>query len=404
MKILHAISQHPEATGSGIYLQAMLRQAKAANHTGTLVAAVNEDTRLRKNPAAENVDLVFFGRPPLDYPLPGMSDVMPYVSSRFQDLSFKQIDKYEEAFFDAVTRRIDGFAPDIIHSHHLWLLSSLIKKNFPRIPLVVSCHGSDLRQFRLCPHLRRRVLEGCEAIDRILSLTELQKEEIVSLYGLRRENIVVTGAGYNSCRFTPAKKPPAPPVEIIYCGKLSRAKGVPWLLMALKSLEDLDFHFHLVGSGSGPEERECLLLARSLANRVTVHGSLSQRQLAGLLQRTHLFVLPSLYEGLPLVVLEALACGCRAAVTELPGSLAIADRVDSRLVTTIALPRLHHIDHPVADDEQAFVTAIAEAVKSAASGCLEQGDTDTEILRSSLAPFTWKSIFAAIEEQYHSLL
>ncbi len=404
MRILHTISQHPEATGSGIYLQAMLRQSRAAHHACALVAAVNDSTPLATHQAADETDLVIFDRKPLDFPLPGMSDVMPYASSRFRDLSGEQIQRYEEAFFGTIARRIDLFAPDIIHSHHLWLLSSLIKKRFPRIPLVVSCHGSDLRQFHLCPHLRRRVLEGCSAIESILALTAAQKEEIVSLYGFEPEKIVVTGGGYNSSRFSPGIKPPPPPLEIAYCGKLSRAKGVPWMLKALQSLHELDFHLHLVGTGSGPEERECLLLARSLADRVTVHGSLSQAALAELLQRSHLFVLPSLYEGLPLVVIEALACGCHAVTTELAGTQVIAEAVDRRLMTTIALPRLHSVDHPVAQDELPFVKAIAGAIEAAACRYLEQGDIDAEILDRSLAPFTWERIYAAIEKCYQDLL
>lgn len=404
MRILHTISQHPEATGSGIYLQAMLRQSRAAHHASALVAAVNDNTLLTTHQRADVVDLVSFGRKPLDFPLPGMSDVMPYVSSRFCDLSLGQIHRYEEVFLDTVARRIDAFAPDIIHSHHLWLLSSLIKKNFPHIPMVVSSHGSDLRQFRLCPHLCQRVLEGCSAVECILSLTPAQKEEIVSLYGLDRNKIIVTGAGYNSSRFCLAEKAPPPPIEITYCGKLSRAKGVPWMLKALQSLNNVDFHFHLVGSGSGPEEQECLLLARSLTSKITVHGSLSQPALAEILQRSHLFVLPSLYEGLPLVVLEALACGCHVVTTELAGAQIIADAVDSRLMTMIALPRLHRIDHPVAEDEPAFVAAIAGAIEAAARRSLDPRSIDSLILGSSLAPFTWKNIFAAIEKHYYGLL
>ena len=49
-----------------------------------------------------SVSLVSFGTPPLDFALPGMSDVMPYSSSRFRDLSKEQLERYEKAFLEEI--------------------------------------------------------------------------------------------------------------------------------------------------------------------------------------------------------------------------------------------------------------------------------------------------------------
>ncbi|MBV5332984.1 glycosyltransferase, partial [bacterium] len=49
----------------------------------------------------------------------------------------------------------------------------------------------------------------------------------------------------------------------------------------------------------GGEEEECRALAAESGERVILHGRVSQQELAELLGRSHLFVLPSLYEGLP---------------------------------------------------------------------------------------------------------
>ena len=54
----------------------------------------------------------------------------------------------------------------------------------------------------------------------------------------------------------------------------------------------------------------------SMAPAVTLHGQLNQPQLAVLMRRCGVCVLPSFYEGLPLVLIEAAACGCRIVAAE----------------------------------------------------------------------------------------
>ena len=55
-----------------------------------------------------------------------------------------------------------------------------------------------------------------------------------------------------------------------YAGKLSNAKGVPWMLRALARIDNPTWPLHLVGGGSGEEKSDCLRLANELGGRVTV--------------------------------------------------------------------------------------------------------------------------------------
>ena len=91
--------------------------------------------------------------------------------------------------------RESGALPDIIHSHHLWLASAVARKLFPAIPMVTSCHSTDLRQFLQCPHLRDRVLPHCRKIDRVLALSGDQADKIRKPYRIdvRRTDIFVGG-------------------------------------------------------------------------------------------------------------------------------------------------------------------------------------------------------------------
>lgn len=198
LKILHVLSQRPDSTGSGIYVQAMLREASSCGYDNFLVAglgsAVCDDTGCIDH---DKSIFVTFNNADVSCQIPGMSDVMPYESMRFCDLSKKELCEYEKAFSKSLQHAVDRFKPDIIHSHHLWIISSITRQLFPDIPLVTSCHGSDLRQFQNCPHLQKSVLKGCRKIDIVMALSEAQKNEIIRLYNLPPEQIIVVGAGYN---------------------------------------------------------------------------------------------------------------------------------------------------------------------------------------------------------------
>lgn len=59
--------------------------------------------------------------------------------------------------------------------------------------------------------------------------------------------------------------------------------------------------------------------ARETDRDIEFLGKRAPEELAGIYGSSDVFVLPSLFEGLPLVLIEALACGCKAVMTDLPG-------------------------------------------------------------------------------------
>lgn len=397
MRILHALSQRPDSTGSGIYIQSLLREAATAGHENFLLAGIQRgrEPDLDEPPAPRRA-FVRFGGADIDFPIVGMSDVMPYASARFRDLEPAQLDAYESVFGERLDRVVADFRPDLIHSHHLWLLSSLVRRRFPDLPVVTNCHGSDLRQFRNCPHLRERVLAGCRDLDGVVVLSRAMRDDVLELYGIPPERVHVVGAGYDDRLFRPGTKPVPDPVQVLYAGKLSRAKGVPWMLRALGRLEPGSWRLHLVGSGGGPEAAECLALARELGPAVEAHGAVPQAELAGLMRASHLFVLPSFFEGLPLVVVEALAAGCAVVATDLPGIRELVDDAPASAVRRVALPRLEDSDRPLAQDEEAFTARLAEALGAAIHGLGRGEGPGPQELEPIVSACRWPGIFDRI--------
>jgi glycosyltransferase involved in cell wall biosynthesis len=403
LRILHLLSQRPDSTGSGIYIQAMLTAAAEEGHTNALVAGIQDDWPVQPaGIAPDDCRFVRFGSDACPEDIVGMSDVMPYESRRFCDLDAIAIERYENLFAREIQAAVDEFRPDLIHSHHLWLVTALTRRLYPHIPMVTSCHGSDLRQFQNCPHLREQVLD-CRQVDAVLALSRDQKGEIARLYSIDPAKIHVVGAGYNDRRFRPARKPPPDPVNLLYAGKLSRAKGVPWLLRALAEIETPAWHLELVGGGSGPEQAECLQLAEVLGDRVTAHGALSQKRLANLMGRAHLFVLPSFFEGLPLVLVEALACGCRVVTTRLPGVAELLGDLQSGAISLVELPRLEAMDRPHPADSDGFEAALGAALAGQIQATHKDLPFEAAAIAHRLGAFTWPQVFERVERLYRAV-
>ncbi|MGO8760721.1 MAG: glycosyltransferase family 4 protein [Desulfobaccales bacterium] len=401
MRILHLLSQRPEATGSGIYIQAMIREAARRGHENFLLAGVPRGQECQ--PAgldAAACEFVTFHGGDLPFPVVGMSDVMPYPSRRFSDLSPLEVEAYEWGFADRLLDAVTGFQPQVIHSHHLWLLTAVARQMFPHLPLVATCHGSDLRQFHFCPHLRPRVLAGTRHLQGVMALSGAQKHDIIRLYDIPGDRIEVVGAGYNEALFRPQAKPTTDPIQLVYAGKLSRAKGVPWLLRALGNLGHLPWRLHLVGGGSGEERDEILALAAALGDRVQLWGPQSQEELARLMGQAHLVVLPSFFEGLPLVVLEALACGCRVVTTALPGVVEVLGGYDTEAIVLVDPPRLLGQDTPRREDEDGFVRDLAEALTRQILAARERPEIDRRAMGAILENYSWSQVFARVEQVY----
>ena len=401
LKILHLLSQRPDSTGSGIYVQAMIREATACGYDNFLVAGVSSNGFEHPDCIEPDKSLfVYFHSADVCYPIPGMSDVMPYESARFCDLSENDLREYKKAFSEIIQNAVLRFKPDIIHSNHLWLVSAMTRQLFPNIPMVTTCHGSDLRQFHNCPHLQESVLNGCREIDVVMALSEAQKNEIIRLYHLAPGKIIIAGAGYDESLFYLGPKPDPDPVQLVYAGKLSFAKGVPWFLRALQSIASPAWQLHLVGGGSGEEKAYCLMLAKELGKKVFIHGALPQKDLAKIMRQSHILVLPSFFEGLPLVILEGLASGCRIVATDLPGTREILGNSKANFINLVSLPRLRFIDQPYREDEHAFEQNLKKAIEQqihAASRCAQ---FDLSPIEDKLDAYTWTGVFKKVREAY----
>lgn len=96
---------------------------------------------------------------------------------------------------------------------------------------------------------------------------------------------------------------------LLFAGRLHPQKQPILLLESLRSLNRTKVHLLVVGDGELREEIRSKISILGIGKQVTILGSLASGELAKLMRVCQGFVLTSAYEGLPVVVLEALACG-----------------------------------------------------------------------------------------------
>lgn len=102
---------------------------------------------------------------------------------------------------------------------------------------------------------------------------------------------------------------------ILFAGRLHPQKDPLLLVRAIAALADLNLHLLIAGDGELATQVRAEIEQLGLSKRVTMLGPVVQDELAKLHQVASVFVLCSAYEGLPLVVLEALACGTPVVTT-----------------------------------------------------------------------------------------
>lgn len=393
-RVLHLLGQRPEMTGSGIYVEALIRESRKHGIACCRIAGVPAGSLDSKEVRSSvDGDHVLFESETLDFPVVGMSDVMPYQSSLFSELKGRRLTAYKAEFTRVLEETWNRFRPHILHTNHLFLLSALARKRFPDLPIVTTCHGTDLRQVERCPHLRRMVRRYCRRIDKIIALSADQKTEIRRVYNIPEESIVVIGGGYDDTIFNRGPQRAAGTVQLLYAGKLNRSKGVPWLLRSLMTITDRDWHLHLAGSGSGQEYDECIGLARQLGSRVTLHGHVSHRRLADMMKRAHIQLLPSFFEGLPLVLFEGLASGCRIITTELSGFREIFGKARGDTVRLIALPPLETIDRPYRKDEARLIEVLSDSLLEMIATVHRSPGVDDPQIDKIATDYTWSRVF-----------
>ena len=369
MRILSVTAQKASSTGSGVYLTELVKGFAKMGHAQAVMAGAYAEDEIELPEGVEYYP-VYFKSEELPFAITGMSDEMPYESTKYSDMTEEMTEQFIHAFREKILQVIEEFQPDVILCHHLYFLTALVRNICPYQKVYGLSHGSDMRQIKKNSWKREFIKNKIAKLNGILALHEEQKNEICEYYHCEPEDVMVIGTGYNSdVFFRDGSKKKNEKLRLIFAGKISEKKGVKSLLRSLHHIPDAADRVELLlagGHGNEKEYGEICELARQCPCSVTFLGRLSHKDLAKELNQSDIFVLPSFYEGLPLVVIEAMACGLKVVCTDLPG---IKDWLQANLPTNevvfVRPPKMRNEDEPREEELPEFEQRLAAAILKA---------------------------------------
>jgi glycosyltransferase involved in cell wall biosynthesis len=158
------------------------------------------------------------------------------------------------------------------------------------------------------------------AASRVIAFSQDQAEFLEQTYGVSGENIAIipNGIGSDFSAKPKADEPRDGPLRVLYVGRLSQQKSLPRLVEALAKMTQ-PAEAVLVGEGDERSVIEDQILRYGLDN-VQLPGRRQGEELVAMYRWADVFVLPSDREGMPLVALEAMACGLPVIATDVVGN------------------------------------------------------------------------------------
>lgn len=228
----------------------------------------------------------------------------------------------------ALVLRLILHRTDVVHIHVSMGASILRKCLLARIaflfgkPVVMHTHGGVFaEQFPAMPKwLQGFIAESFRRCAAVITLAEswrrfyIEALDIDPARALILKNPVRLPAGVRP-------EPPSLPLNLLYLGMLSEPKGAFDLIDAMARLTDaVRDRLHLTMAGHGEiDEAQRRVSASNLDEAITLYGWVNADERDALLARTHIFVLPSHFEGLPMALLEAMSFGIAPIATPVGG-------------------------------------------------------------------------------------
>ncbi len=218
---------------------------------------------------------------------------------------------------------------DLLHAN--WTLSgAMAYMNYLlfKIPYLVTIQGSDIYKAVKLPFVTTITRIALTKAKKVLVLSQALATQ-VNLIGVPFSNIKIIPNGVDTNRFTPLPYEKRENI-ILFVGSLIERKGIKYLIKAFTTVTHLFPEMKLIIIGEGVLRIECEGLVQSLGiiENVKFVGAQSQEQVAESMRKAKIFVLPSIEEGLGVVLLEALSSGTPIVASDVGGiSDVVTDRV-----------------------------------------------------------------------------
>ena len=189
-----------------------------------------------------------------------------------------------------------------------------------RIPAVIKVHGSDINMHAQYRFRAWQIKWAIKYAEFVIAVSNALSEKLIEM-GVPSEKVKVIYNGLNHQIFKPVDKLiardklgiPHDRKMILFIGNLKHTKGCvdlleAWMLMAKENSRDTDLYF--VGAGPAENRMRELITRENVSSGVKMLGAMNHESIVHWINASDLVALPSHNEGVPNVLLEAMACWC----------------------------------------------------------------------------------------------
>jgi glycosyltransferase involved in cell wall biosynthesis len=229
----------------------------------------------------------------------------------------------------ALRRDRGDAAVPITHAHahfaHDPTLIALLLKKLTDLPYSFTAHARDL--YQTPPHALAERVDEASAVVTICRANVDYMRAVVPALEPEKVRLIHCGVDLQAFRPPDDQAPSIPVPLILSVGRLVEKKGFSDLLAACRQLKDAGRAFHCDIYGDGPlrVELEGEVEKLGLGNEVTLAGACTQKELRRAFRRAALFALTPCVtddgdrDGIPVAILEAMACGLPVVTTTVAG-------------------------------------------------------------------------------------
>lgn len=155
----------------------------------------------------------------------------------------------------------------------------------------------------------------------IVCISDFARSQVMKYSAFEQwDKLYINNLGVDAALFKPGPKNNPKPV-LLCVGRLVNAKGQGVLVQAAKILvaKGIDFELRFVGDGPDKASLEAFTKSHQLQNHIHFLGKVNHDQVQNLQREADIFVLPSFAEGIPIVLMEAMASGTPCVTTHITG-------------------------------------------------------------------------------------